>query len=65
MIVTSANSFTQDDMRNVFDFLLDAKLPNEFLVMTIKDLFRIPNATEKLKRLNRFPEWFMQNKKFL
>ncbi len=65
LIVTRAENSSLDEMRNVFHFLLKCNLPSEFMVMTVKDLFRVKGVPEKLRQFNRFSEWYMNNIKFL
>jgi hypothetical protein len=65
MIVGRAENISKDELRNVFHFLLQCNLPSEFMVMTVKDLFRVKGVMEKLREFNRFSEWYMNNIKFL
>jgi len=64
LIVTQAEKYSKDEMRNVFYFLLDAGLQDEFLVMTMKDLSCVKNAFSQLKQFPRFAEWYLRNEKY-
>jgi hypothetical protein len=65
LIVSRASSFSKDELRNAFHFLLDSGLQSEFQIMTMKDLLKIDEVSRLLRQFQRFPEWYVKNKKYL
>jgi MoxR-like ATPase len=64
-LVNRARTCTDEQLDNIVNFILDVKLHNEYIVMTVRDLRRIPRVDRKLKQSAKYPEWFSHVEKFL
>jgi DNA polymerase III delta prime subunit len=64
-IVSYAKMSAQQEIYNLFNYVLDCDYSQEFMIMTAKDMFRIPAVFDAVKRMSRFPEWYSRNEKYL